>query len=46
MVDPFAGSGTTLRVADSLGCNAIGFDLGYDEVRKKRLTEIQREMDI
>lgn len=44
VVDPFAGSGTVLRVADSLSCNAIGFDLGYEDVRKQRLTEIQKEM--
>jgi DNA modification methylase len=28
VLDPFAGTGTTVRVADGLGRKALGFDLG------------------
>ena len=39
VLDPFAGSGTTLKVALSMGMNAIGIDLNpeYVEIAERRL---------
>jgi len=42
VLDPFAGSGTTLRVADELNRKAYGIDLGYSDIQQRRLTEIQK----
>lgn len=41
VLDPFSGSGTTLRVCQQLNRNAIGFELNpeYVEMTKKRLSE-------
>ena len=41
VLDPFSGSGTTLRVCQQLGRNAIGFELNPDYVTltKERLSE-------
>ena len=41
VVDPFAGSGTTLRVCQQLKRNCLGFELNADyvELTKKRLSE-------
>jgi site-specific DNA-methyltransferase (adenine-specific) len=41
VLDPFAGSGSTLVAAASLGMNAIGFerDRGYFEVASRRVAE-------
>lgn len=41
VLDPFSGSGTTLRVCQQLGRNAVGFELNPDYVTmtKKRLLE-------
>lgn len=43
VLDPFAGSGTTLRVAESLGRNSIGIELSdnYLEIQQRRTDGIQ-----
>lgn len=43
VLDPFAGSGTTLAVAESLGRNSIGVELNseYVELAEKRLAEVK-----
>lgn len=38
VLDPFCGSGTTIVVAERLGRQAIGIDLGYQDVQAKRMT--------
>ena len=45
VLDIFSGTGTTLLVADELGCNGIGIELNneYIEIAKKRL--ITKELD-
>ncbi len=42
IIDPFAGSGTTLRVAQQLNRNAIGFEINpeYIKIIKDRLDEV------
>lgn len=44
VLDPFAGSGTTLKVAMELGRKAIGIDLGYRDIQESRLAIIQRRL--
>lgn len=44
VLDPFCGSGTTLRVADKLNRIGQGIDLGYEDIQARRLTEIQKEL--
>lgn len=34
VLDPFVGSGTTVLEAEKLGREAIGMDIGYDDVRR------------
>ena len=45
ILDPFAGSGTTLKVAESLGRHSIGIDLGYQELQERRTSTIQYTME-
>lgn len=45
VLDPFAGSGTTLAVAERLGRDSIGIDLGYEQARAKRLGAVQTSME-
>lgn len=44
VLDPFAGSGTTLKVAEQLYRKGIGIDLGYHEMSKRRISVIQKKM--
>ncbi len=44
VLDPFCGSGTTLRVAESLQRQAIGIDLGYQDLVDKRKRNNQVEL--
>ncbi len=45
-LDPFAGSGTVLRVAEQLNRKAIGLDLGYQSLSVKRLQNVQKELQL
>lgn len=45
VLDPFAGSGTTLAVAERLGRDSIGIDLGYEQAQAKRLGAVQTSME-
>jgi DNA modification methylase len=42
VLDPFAGSGTVLRVAEKLNRQGIGLDLGYHELQGKRVRNVQK----
>lgn len=44
VLDPFCGSGTTLRVVDGLNRSGVGFDIGYESIQKKRTRNIQRKL--
>jgi len=46
VLDPFFGSGTVGRVAERLSRRWIGVDLGYHNLQKQRLSNIQRELCI
>jgi DNA modification methylase len=47
VLDLFAGSGTTLRVAERLGRDSIGIELGdYEHLQQERTAAIQREMEM
>lgn len=35
ILDPFCGTGTTIKVAEQLGREGIGIDLGYQDIQKK-----------
>jgi site-specific DNA-methyltransferase (cytosine-N4-specific) len=45
VLDPFVGSGTTCRVAETLGRNSIGIDLGYQELQERRTNNLQISME-
>ena len=44
VLDPFCGSGSTLKVAEQLSRKGIGIDLGYHEISKRRTSKIQKEL--
>ena len=44
VLDPFAGSGTVLRVAERFGRDAIGIDLSYQELQAQRTNGVQTEL--
>ena len=44
VLDPFCGSGTTIRVAEKLNRIGIGFDLAYQNLQNKRAKNIQKEL--
>lgn len=44
VLDPFVGSGTTCRVAESLGRHSIGIDLAYQELQERRTDNLQIDM--
>ena len=44
VIDPFAGSATTLKVSEQLNRKGIGIDLGYHEMSKRRTGKIQKEL--
>lgn len=44
VLDPFCGSGTTLKVADELNRIGKGMDLGYKNIQQRRLKEIQKAL--
>lgn len=46
VLDPFCGSGTTVMVAEQLGRIGIGMDLGYHDIAKKRLANIQKRLEL
>jgi site-specific DNA-methyltransferase (adenine-specific) len=41
VLDPFAGSGTTLAVAKALGCTGVGIEINpeYCKLAEKRLAQ-------
>lgn len=45
VLDPFCGSGTTLRVAEKYNRIGIGIDLGYKDIQGRRLKNIQKEIN-
>lgn len=44
VLDPFAGSGTTGRVAVKFGRYPVLLDLGYHDIQKQRMNNVQKEM--
>jgi modification methylase len=43
VLDPFVGSGTTMRAAASLGRNSVGIDIGYRTKSGREFGEVVRE---
>ncbi len=46
VLDPFIGSGTTMRSALALNMHCIGIDLGYEEIQEGRTRNIQVELPL
>lgn len=44
VLDPFFGSGTVGLVAERLNRRWVGLDLGYQDLQKKRLKNVQKEL--
>ncbi len=44
VLDPFVGSGTTVRVAERLGRVGIGCDLAYQDIARRRTSNLQKEI--
>lgn len=44
VLDCFAGSGTTLKVAEQLHRKGVGIDLGYHEMSNRRTSKIQKSL--
>ena len=44
ILDPFCGSGTTLKVAVKNNRNALGIDLGYSDIQERKLNNIQKNI--
>ena len=44
VLDPFAGSGTTLKVAIKYNRKATGIDLGYKDIQEENLKDIQTNL--
>ena len=46
MLDPFAGSGTTLQVAEDNGRDSVGIELSEDYCKliKERMSEVQARL--
>lgn len=44
VLDPFCGTGTVVKVAEELGRSCIGIDLGYADLQRKRLSNIQKRL--
>lgn len=44
VLDPFAGSGTTARVAERLNRRWLAIDLGYQDMQARRTSHVQKEL--
>ena len=48
ILDPFMGSGTTLRAAKALGCKAIGIEISeeYCHIATQRMSQSVMSLDV
>lgn len=46
VLDPFFGSGTVGRVAERLNRRWVGCDLGYQDLQQKRVSHVQRTLNL
>lgn len=46
VLDPFVGTGTTVKVAMELGRKGIGFDIGYSEIHERRLRGVNMGLTV